>query len=227
MSYCGLEPLGSCRPCAECFFLLFSSWVIASAPIRTGKCSEEKTYNQRSTLGKTIWNALWDFWHVFCESWHWCRSSPRIYSGQFASAQPSFLIFALKSPKQKLICFLTEILRGNQRQFYFGIRCCLVPHCKACSGDLGQLLVWAAAELVTCHLSLLRSPSGSRVATVRGQAGSGHGVAPSWRQQEGTRAGGPLCSVLPAWGHQLPGNVVALPRALLEALAVLCCCLSS
>lgn len=57
----------------------------------------------------------------------------------FASAQPSFHIFASKNPEQILISFLTEILRRNKRQPCFSIQCSL----RALSG-VSSWCFWAA-----------------------------------------------------------------------------------
>lgn len=66
---------------------------------------------------------------------------------------------------------------------------------------------------------------GARVAAVREHAVYGDRVAPSWREQEGTKTAGLLCPMLTSGSHQLPRNVVASPGALPEAVS--CCCVSS
>lgn len=159
-------------------FPLFSSWVIATAPITRGKHTGDKTYNQRSTLGKAIWNIRQRAFGMYSVKAN-IGTVPFLPLGHILGSllqhSHNFIFLLKKYPKETLISFLTEILRGNKRQSYFGIHCSLVPHRKALFG-VSSWCLWAVLRLSSSsagHLSLLRSPSESRVATVRGQAVSG------------------------------------------------------
>ena len=159
----GLEPSGSCSPHADCLFLLFSSWVIVTALITRGKHTGEKTYNQRSTLGKTIWNILrraFGMYSVKANIGAVLFLPPRHILGSLLQHSHNFIFLFTKTPKN-INSFLIEILRGNKRQSYFGITVLwslTARHFLVSPVDVfGQFSVWVAAVLVTflCSIAAL------------------------------------------------------------------------
>lgn len=108
----------------HCLFPLFSSWVIATAPVMRGKCIR-RYMNQRSTLCNVL---LRTFWRYSVGAFLFPPSFPpdKPWAVCFSIAITSRFWIKKKIIKQPVsLSFLTEIPRGNKRQSHFGIPCSL------------------------------------------------------------------------------------------------------
>lgn len=136
----------------HCLFPLFSSWVIATAPVMRGKCIR-RYMNQRSTLCNVL---LRTFWRYSVGAFLFPPSFPpdKPWAVCFSIAITSRFWIKKKIIKQPVsLSFLTEIPRGNKRQSHFGIPCSLTARETLWSFQRMSLgdLVWAAVVIAVVY----------------------------------------------------------------------------
>lgn len=137
-------------------FLLFSSWVIVTSQPQQwegniqerGHIMRDPHFEWRTETysGELLACILWRVTLVL-----FFFLPPRHVLGCLLQLSHDFILL-LKKP-QALISFLTEILRGNKRRFYFGVCCSLVSP----AGVFRQYSIQAAAAWVAflCSIALL------------------------------------------------------------------------